>query len=96
MAGWLIALMVWLLPSADNSRPLIIIIIAYVIALAGFPHIIAGSIDCIFLVQSGLTSWGNYFGRFFGPTLLGNLVGGVALVAVLNYGQVAAGIKRAA
>jgi formate/nitrite transporter FocA (FNT family) len=34
-AGWLIALMVWLLPATEGSRPLIIIIITYVIGLAG-------------------------------------------------------------
>jgi formate/nitrite transporter FocA (FNT family) len=89
MAGWLIALMVWLLPSAENSRPVIIIILAYIIALAGFPHIIAGSIDCIFLVQSGQATWTQYLVRFFTPTLLGNIAGGITLVAMLNYGQVA-------
>jgi formate/nitrite transporter FocA (FNT family) len=93
LAGWLIALMVWLLPAAESARPAIIIILAYVIALAGFPHIIAGSIDCVFLVLSGEASWADYFGRFFSPTLLGNLLGGVALVAVLNYGQVAPEIQ---
>ena len=84
MAGWLIALMVWLLPSADNSRPVIIIILAYIIALAGFPHIIAGSIDCMFLVQSGQATWSEYLERFFAPTILGNIAGGVPLVAMLN------------
>jgi formate/nitrite transporter FocA (FNT family) len=93
LAGWLIALMVWLLPAAESARPAIIIILAYVIALAGFPHIIAGSIDCFFLVLSGEASWADYFGRFFTPTLIGNMLGGVTLVAVLNYGQVAAEIE---
>jgi formate/nitrite transporter FocA (FNT family) len=88
-AGWLIALMVWLLPAAEGSRPLIIIIITYVVALSGMSHIIAGSVDCAFLVQTGGASWGDFIERFFAPTLLGNIVGGVALVAALNYGQVA-------
>jgi len=30
-----------------------------------------------------------YVGAFFVPTLIGNVLGGVTLVAVLNYGQVA-------
>ncbi|MFL5214177.1 MAG: formate/nitrite transporter family protein, partial [Microvirga sp.] len=37
--------------------------------------------------------YGDYLTRFFVPTLLGNVVGGVALVAVLNYGQVAPEIE---
>lgn len=88
-AGWLIAIMVWLMPAAEGSRPLIIILITYMVALSGLSHIIAGSVDCAFLVQTGVASWGDFFLRFFAPTLLGNIVGGVALVAALNYGQVA-------
>jgi formate/nitrite transporter FocA (FNT family) len=88
-AGWLIALMVWLLPAAQYSRPLIILIITYIVGLCGFSHIIAGSVECAFLVELGRATWGDFFLRFFAPTLLGNIVGGVALVAALNYGQVA-------
>jgi formate/nitrite transporter FocA (FNT family) len=88
-AGWLIALMVWLLPAVKGSRPLIILIITYVVGLCGFSHIIAGSVECAFLVQIGQATVNDFFLRFFGPTLLGNIVGGIALVAALNYGQVA-------
>jgi formate/nitrite transporter FocA (FNT family) len=87
-AGWLIALMVWLLPATEGSRPLIIILITYVVGLGGFAHIIAGSVECAFLVQIGEASVGDFVTGFFVPTLLGNVLGGVALVAVLNYGQV--------
>ncbi len=92
-AGWLIALMVWLLPAAEGARPLIIMIITYVVALGGFSHIIAGSVECALLVVSGEASLHDYAMRFFTPTLLGNIVGGVALVAALNYGQVAPEIE---
>jgi len=92
-AGWLIALMVWLLPAAQYSRPLIILMITYIVGLCGFSHIIAGSVECAFLVQVGQATWGDFFLRFFEPTLLGNIVGGVALVAALNYGQVALEIE---
>jgi formate/nitrite transporter FocA (FNT family) len=88
-AGWLIALMVWLLPAAKGTRPWIIVIMTYAIGLGGFAHVIAGAADCAYLVFTGGAGWGDFFGRFFAPTLIGNIVGGVALVAVLNYGQVA-------
>ncbi len=88
-AGWLIALMAWLLPSGAASRPLIIIIISYVVGLGGFVHIVAGSVDAFYLVEIGAASWADYFGKFFVPVLLGNVIGGVALVAAFNYGQVA-------
>lgn len=88
-AGWLIALMVWLLPAADTARPLIIVAVTFVVALGGFNHIIVGSVDTAFLVWSGAADLGIYAGAFFLPTLIGNVLGGVTLVAALNYGQVA-------
>jgi formate/nitrite transporter FocA (FNT family) len=94
LAGWLIALMMWLLPAARGSRPHIIIAMTYVVALGGFSHIIAGSVECAFLVSSGQASVYEYLVVFFLPTLLGNIVGGTALVALLNYGQVAAELGK--
>jgi formate/nitrite transporter FocA (FNT family) len=88
-AGWLIALMVWLLPSAGSLRPIIIILITYIVGIGNLTHIIAGSVDAAYLVVAGDAALGTYVWRFFVPTLLGNMVGGIALVAVLNYGQVA-------
>jgi formate-nitrite transporter family protein len=88
-AGWLIALMVWLLPSADGMRPVIIMFVTYIVGIAGLTHIIAGSVEAAYLVHAGAASLSDYVWRFFIPTLIGNTIGGVALVAVLNYGQVA-------
>jgi formate/nitrite transporter FocA (FNT family) len=92
-AGWLIGLMVWLMPAAETARPLLIMILTYVVSLCGFAHVIAGSVECAFLVQTGAASVGQYWAGFFVPTILGNVVGGVTLVAVLNYGQVVPEIK---
>jgi formate/nitrite transporter FocA (FNT family) len=90
-AGWLIALMVWLLPGAETARVSIIIIITYLIGIGGFNHIVAGSNKMFYLVATGAESWGWFFAHFFAPTLLGNIVGGVSLVAFLGHAQVVAG-----
>lgn len=89
-AGWLIALMVWLLPASDGSRLHIVILITYLVSLGGFAHIVAGSVDVLYLVNTGAVSWSTYFVGFMLPTLIGNIVGGVSLVSALNFGQVAA------
>ena len=94
-AGWLIALMVWLLPAAETARVSIIIILTYLIGLGSFNHVIAGSVKQLFLVVVHDESWGTYAGRFFIPTLLGNIVGGVSLVAFLGHAQVVADKKNA-
>jgi formate-nitrite transporter family protein len=93
-AGWLIALMVWLLPAVESNRPPIVLLVTYVIALGGFAHIIAGSIDQLYLRELGEISWRDYFAGFFAPVLAGNTLGGVALVAGLNYGQVASEVEH--
>jgi formate-nitrite transporter family protein len=90
-AGWLIALMVWLLPAAEAARVIIIIIITYLIGLGGFNHIIAGSTTVFFLVATGSISIETYFVQFFLPVVLGNVIGGLALVAALGHAQVIGG-----
>ncbi|MGI9087391.1 MAG: formate/nitrite transporter family protein [Chthoniobacterales bacterium] len=82
LAGWLIALMVWLLPFAETGRLWVIIIIAYLVGLAELPHVIAGNVENFYLLSSGSISLGQAFGHFLVPSLIGNVIGGVALVAV--------------
>ncbi|GAB0118281.1 formate/nitrite transporter family protein [Acidisoma sp. 7E03] len=88
-AGWIIGLMVWLLPAAAAAQPFIIIILTYTISLCGFPHIIAGSVEASFAVLTGQAGLGDYVGRFLLPTLLGNTIGGTLLAALLNHAPVA-------
>lgn len=87
-AGWLIALMVWLLPFAETGRVAIIILITYVIGLGGFAHIVAGSVNAFFILAGGKASLFAFLTRFFIPALLGNIFGGVAFVAAINHAQV--------
>lgn len=88
-AGWLIALMVWLLPAATNTRPHIIIILTYMIGVAAFAHIIVDSVCAFYLVNLGKMDFLSALGVYLLPILIGNIIGGTTLVAVLNYGQVA-------
>ena len=90
-AGWLIALMVWQLPVAEAGRIHVIIIITYIVGLGELSHIIAGSVEAIYTVAAHHHTWGDYLFRWALPTLLGNVFGGVALVAAVNYAQVEAG-----
>jgi len=96
LAGWLIALMVWLLPGSGSARLIVILLITYIVALGGFSHIIAGSVDVLYLVLSGDKSFFSYLFEFLAPVLLGNVVGGSALVAMLNHAQVHREVPAAA
>ena len=88
-SAWLIALMVWLLPAAGAAAPFVIVALTYVVGLAQFPHIIAGSTETAYAVLNGAASVQDYLVRFLAPTLTGNLLGGTALVALLNHAPVA-------
>lgn len=88
LAGWLIAMMVWLLPAANPQRAWIIIIITWLVSAAGLSHIIAGSVEALYVVASGQYPWTVYVTNFLVPVFIGNCIGGVGLVALLNYGQV--------
>ncbi|ASW03605.1 formate/nitrite transporter family protein [Paraburkholderia aromaticivorans] len=92
-AGWLIALMVWLLPGARSARLVTILLITYVVAISRLSHIIAGSVEASYAVMTGAASVEDYLWRFFVPTLLGNMIGGISLVAIINHGSIAAEIQ---
>src|SRR5687767_1844663 len=47
-AGWLIALMVWMLPAAGSATVLVIIVVTWLVGAAGLAHIIAGSVDVLY------------------------------------------------
>lgn len=90
-AGWLIALMVWLLPGAESARAVIVIIVTYVIGLGGFSHVIAGAVEVFYLAVCGGLSWHHAVGGWLVPVLLGNVAGGLLLVTALNHAQVTSG-----
>lgn len=95
-AGWLIALMVWLLPASEGGRVPTIVIITYLVGLGKMSHIIAGSVETIFLATSGEIPYLRYLSGYMLPALAGNVIGGIALVAALNHAQVVAGRRRKA
>jgi formate/nitrite transporter FocA (FNT family) len=86
-SGWLIALLVWMLPGTPNGRVAIIILMTYLVGLGQLPHAIAGSVEVFYGVASGDLSAGHFFGLYLLPTLIGNILGGVVLVAFFNYAQ---------
>lgn len=88
VAGWLIAALVWMLPSAEGTEIFVITLITYLIALGGFTHVIAGSAEAFYLWLAGHESLTHVVFGFFLPTLAGNVAGGTVLFAVLSYAQV--------
>ena len=88
VAGWLIALMVWLMPAAGSARILAIVAVTWLIAAAELSHVIAGAIETAFAAMRGAIGWQDYLLGFLLPALIGNSLGGVVFVAMLNHAQV--------
>ena len=87
VSGFLIASLVWILANTEGSKVGIIVLLTYPIALGNFAHIIAGSVEASFLVMTGSVSVEHAVFGFYLPTLIGNVLGGTFLFAMLAYGQ---------
>jgi len=89
-AGWLIALMAWLIAATHDTTAQIILVwlTTAPIAAFGFRHSIAGAIEAFYRAATGDAPWTQMIFSFEIPAILGNIIGGVVLVALLNHGQV--------
>ena len=93
-AGWLIAMVVWMLAAIDTGRIAVIVFMTYIVGLASLTHIIAGSVEVLFLVMVGAKSWASVALGYMLPTLIGNIIGGVSLTAAVNHAQAVAGMAN--
>jgi formate/nitrite transporter FocA (FNT family) len=92
-AGFLVASIAWMMPNARGSEFWIIVMITYLISLGGFSHVIAGSGEAWLLWLSGHASLVQVTVGFIVPALIGNIIGGTGLFAVIAHGQVRGEIK---
>jgi formate/nitrite transporter FocA (FNT family) len=88
VAGWLIATMVWLVAAAEGARTLVVIVLAWLVGLGAFAHVIVGAIEGMFLVFGGSVPFGAFVASFLLPTLAGNIVGGSLIFALVSHAQV--------
>ncbi|MBV8588594.1 MAG: formate/nitrite transporter family protein [Acetobacteraceae bacterium] len=87
-AGFLMAAMVWLIPSAEGAQFHIVTLMTWLIQISNSKHIVAGSVEAFLLLVSGQIGFGQMLVGFTIPVLVGNIVGGTALFALLAYAQV--------
>ena len=87
-AGFLMAAMVWLIPAAGNTQFHIVLLVTYVIGAGDFSHIVAGSMEAFLLAVNGDMAVATLFGGFLAPVLVGNIIGGTVLFAMISHAQV--------
>ncbi len=90
IGGWIIALVAWLVSASHSisGSMLLIWLLAFVVGLGHFAHCIASSGEVLSAVLHHQLPAMSYF-RWLWPAVLGNIVGGVGLVTLLEYGQTA-------
>lgn len=88
-AGWLITLMTWLLVAAQNNvtRLYVIWCVGFLIMLNKFNHVVVNSSEILMAIFVGTetVTYGAWLQNSFVPTLLGNMVGGLVFVTLLEY-----------
>ena len=87
-AGFIIATIAWLVIASKTEHFWIIAALTYVIAIGKFAHVIASAAGAYLLVLTGNASFGWAVGGFVLPALIGNIIGGTGLFAVLNFAQI--------
>ena len=90
IGGWIIALVAWLVSGSHSISGSILLIwlLAFVVGLGHFAHCVASSGEVLSAVLHHQLPTVSYF-RWLWPAVLGNIVGGVGLVTLLEYGQTA-------
>ena len=87
-AGFMIAILAWALPNARSQSVLVIFAFTYILTIAGFSHSIVGSSEAFLLLFAGQTGIVHTLAGLIAPAVLGNLVGGAGIFAVLAHAQV--------
>lgn len=87
-AGVIVALIVWMLPEAENAAFFLILTFTWLIAAGDFTHIVAGSVEMALLMLQGSLGVGAALLGFFIPVLVGNIIGGTVVFTLVAWGQV--------
>ncbi len=87
-AGFFLAAIAWAMPSGRGQEFWITFLFTYFIGLGHFSHVIAGSGEAWLLTISGEASVGWAIFGYIVPALIGNVVGGTVLFALLAHAQV--------
>lgn len=88
-AGWLVAGMVWLEHAVRDSisRVVLVYLVIFTIPATGLNHIVVSFTDTVYLFFAGEARLLAALVEFPLPVLVGNTLGGVVLVTLLNFGQ---------
>jgi formate/nitrite transporter FocA (FNT family) len=87
-AGFLIATVAWLRAASSGGEFWIVLTLTFAIVLGDFTHVVAGAAEAFLLLCVGEAGPGQVIGGMILPALVGNVIGGTGLFALLAHAQV--------
>ena len=89
VVGFLLATVAWLVEGCDTVTGRVAVIwgLTFLVSLGSLDHCIATTVTAFAALLEGDLPLGDMLGWFV-PVVLGNVLGGVLIVASINYGQV--------
>ncbi len=92
IGGWIIALVAWMVTASHWTIGQIAVIwlMTFVVGIGHFSHCIASSGEIMAAVFAGSVTFAHYL-YWLSLATAGNILGGVLIVTLLNFGQVKAG-----
>lgn len=88
-AGFIIAAIVWMMPSSRKGNEFwVIMTLTFLISLGGMTHVIAGAGEAFVDYLMGGVTLKTVFLTCTLPTLMGNIIGGTVLFTLLAHAQV--------
>lgn len=93
-AGFIMASIAWIRSADQGGGAGMVFALTLAIGLCGFAHVIAGAAEAFLLLWAGVANWQWVAFVFLLPALLGNVLGGTGLFAVLVHAQVQGEIAK--
>lgn len=87
-AGFIMASLAWIRAGATDGEFWIVLALTSFIALGDFAHVVAGSAETFLLLFDGQIGVTQAFAGILLPALIGNVIGGTGLFALLAHAQV--------
>ena len=87
-AGFVMAAVAWVHSAEEQIGFPIVLVLTFAIGLGGFAHVVVGAAEAWLLLWTGNAGLDWVLGGVVLPALIGNVVGGTGLFAVLAHAQV--------
>lgn len=92
LAGWLIATLVWMIHAVEHGKIVLIFLVTYLMGISEVTHVVVSTMEVMYLILLGQAPVGASMAGFVLPMLVGNVIGGTFIFALMSHAQVRADV----